>query len=133
MTCDLRCDRIRDLRYDRSRFVLEHLRQFQSARDELKSAPMEVRRLGLPLAIAGWAQRPNSQRLVPLVSEWLFKDWGMLRAGSPPPTAVALLRALEELAKDAPMVRSAAEIEAEELLQAAKVLTDGANRDGAAP
>jgi len=123
MTCDLR--------YDRCRYALDHLAEFRTARDELKSAPMEVRRLGLPLAIATWARRPGSQRLVPLLATWLFQEWGML-SGSTPQTVRALLDSLEEAGRRAPLIRSAAELEAEELMQTAKVLTEGTEGDGAA-
>lgn len=118
-----------DLRYERSRYVMEHLAAVEALADRLKSAPMEVRRLGLPLAVAGWDGSPDAE-LVRLVADWLYGRWGLLPDRPVPQGAVALLRALEEDGVTAGPARSAAEREAEELLQAAKVLAVAANRLG---
>lgn len=119
-----------DLRYERSRYVMERLKTMEALADRLQSAPMEVRRLGLPLAVAGW-DRARDTELVRLVAGWLYGRWGMLPSRPAPQDAVALLRALEEDDVTSGPARSAAEREAEELLQAAKVLSDAAaNRTG---
>lgn len=119
-----------DLRYERSRYVMERLKTVEPLADRLQSAPMEVRRMGLPLAVAGW-DRSRDTELVRLVADWLYGRWGLLPARPVPQGAVALLRALEEDEITSGPARSAAEREAEELLQAAKVLADAAaNRTG---
>lgn len=119
-----------DLRYERCRYVMGRLKTVEAMADRLQSAPMEVRRLGLPLAVAGW-DRSREPELVRLVSDWLYGRWGMLPARPAPQDAVALLLALEEDDVTNGPARSAAEREAEELLQAAKVLADAAaNRTG---
>lgn len=119
-----------DLRYDRSRYVMERMKTVEALADRLQSAPMEVRRLGLPLAVAGW-DRSRDTELVRLVTGWLYGRWGLLPNRPLPQDAIALLRALEEDDVTSGPARSAAEREAEEVLQAAKVLADAAaNRTG---
>jgi hypothetical protein len=115
----------RDLRYARSAYVMERLRVVEAMADRLQSAPMEVRRLGLPLAVAAW-DRDRKPELVRLVAGWLYGGWGMLRGRAVPQDAVALLGALGEDEAAGGAVLSAAEREAEELMQAAKVLADAA-------
>ncbi len=124
----------RDLRYARSAYAMRNLSTLKAERiaERLKSAPLEVRRLGLPLAVAGW-DRENKPELVTLVAGWLYGEWGMLPQRAVPQSAVALLRALEEDDMTLSAVRSAAEIEAEEMLQAAKVLAGAAAGGGGGP
>ncbi len=90
--------------------------------DPLKDAPLRVRRLGLPLAVATWS-REGHDRLVRLLAEWLFKEWGMVRAGSVPQGAASFLDRLMDEDESSPALRSAMEVEAEELLQAAKLIS----------
>lgn len=117
----------RDLRYARTAYVLERLRTVEAMADRLQAAPLEVRRLGLPLAVAGW-DREGRPDLVRLVAEWLYGRWGMLPDRAVPETALALLQALEKDEITSSSARSAAEREAEEVLQAAKVIADAAAR-----
>lgn len=115
----------KDMRYQRSAYVMARLRVIEAMADRLQSAPLEVRRLGLPLAVAGW-DRESKPELVRLVAEWLFGDWGMLPGRPVPQTAVALLGSLFEMDKANRGVMSVAEHEAEAVLQAAKVLAGAA-------
>lgn len=107
----------------RARFLLDAERAdiLKELADSLKDAPLRVRRLGLPLAVAMWSQ--NGPDLVELLARWLFDGWGMFGGYAVPQGAVAMLRQLMEVEKDSPALRSALEVEAEEILQAAKVLS----------
>ncbi len=116
----------RDLRYDRGVFALERLETLEPLADRLPPAPMEVRRLGLALAIAGW-ERNGASSLVQFVADWLYGRWGLLPPRSTPQGAVALLRSLEDDKALSDAIRSALEVE--EVLQVAKVLV-GAKRKG---
>lgn len=113
----------RDLRYDRSRFVLPWLRRLGVERTakKLESAPMEVRSLGLPLAVTGW-DRDQFKDITQLVADWLYAHWGLLPDREAPQDAVGLLRALEEDSDGATHLYSAAETEAIEIVQTAKIL-----------
>lgn len=116
----------RDLRYDRAAFVLKRLDRIERLADRLKSAPMEVRRLGLLLAVAGWGRDLKTEPLTQFLADWLYNEWGLLPHRPTPQGSLALLRALDEDGTREPAARSAAEVEAEDLLQTAKVLTDRA-------
>jgi hypothetical protein len=127
-----------DMRYARSAYAMAELATLTAPRvaERLQAAPMDVRRLGLPLALAGW-EREGRAELVSLVAGWLFGGdggWGMAPAPPVAPRgAVALLKALEALERSDPGLRSAVETEAERILQAAKVLADAAiGRSGGA-
>ena len=99
--------------------------------EPLKDAPLRVRRLGLPLAVATWS-REGHDGLIRLLAEWLFKEWGMVSSGSVPQGAPSFLDRLMDEDESSPALRSAMEIEAEELLQAAKLISGAltGNTDG---
>ncbi len=99
--------------------------------DPLKDAPLRVRRLGLPLAVATWS-REGHDRLVRLLSTWLFEEWGAVEGGSVPQGAPSFLDRLMDEEVSSPALRSAMELEAEELLQAAKLISGAltGNTDG---
>jgi hypothetical protein len=122
-----------DLRYNRAHFVLNRIDRLLQEAERLQSAPLAVRRLGLPLALATW-ERESRPALVELVRDWLYEPtdadppgWGMMPVGeSAGRDVVSLIKAFDELDQKYPRLRSAIEREAEELLQVAKVLVDAA-------
>jgi hypothetical protein len=113
----------RDLANERARFLLDAARVDRVKRlvDPLKDAPLRLRRLGLPVAVATWS-REGHDALIRILADWLFEGWGMLEQGTVPQGSVALLDRLVMIDEKAPLLRSAAEVEAEQLLQTAKVL-----------
>ncbi|NOY25477.1 MAG: hypothetical protein GXP62_06345 [Oligoflexia bacterium] len=113
----------------RARFLLDTTRvgKLKKLVDPLKDAPLRVRRLGLPLAVATWS-REGHDRLVQLLADWLFTKWGMLE-GAVPQGAPAFLDRLMDEDESSPTLRSAMEIEAEELLQAAKLISGALTGD----
>jgi hypothetical protein len=123
-------DSIRDLRYERSKFVLQRLDQLRSERiaKKLESAPMEVRALGLLLAVARW-DRDDLNAIAQLVADWLYNEWGLLPHRATPQGGLALLGALQNDAKTAPRIFSAAEIEAVQIVQTAKVVVGALKQD----
>ena len=108
----------------RARFLLHDQRIHKVERlvDTLKDAPLRVRRLGLPLAVATWS-REGADDLVKLLAEWLFAGWGMVDAAPVPQGAPSFLNRLMDEHQSSPALRSAMEMEAEEFLQAAKLIS----------
>ena len=113
----------KDLRFERAKFLMEHEEDLRKSRtaDALNDAPLRLRRLGLPLAVATWS-REGRRELISLLAEWLFRSWGALGVQAVPETAAALLQKVQDLRETQPMV-SAMELEAERFLQAAKLLS----------
>jgi len=116
---------IRSLPAARAKFLLasDRARTLDNLAEPLKDAPMRVRRLGLPLAVAVWSRQGHDE-LVELLSNWLFSEWGALEGHSIPQGAGPMLQELMTVEQQSPTLRSAMEIEAEELLQVAKLLSD---------
>lgn len=108
----------------RARFLMQapHRQDLEKLVEPLKDAPLRVRRLGLPLAVAMWS-REGHDALIRLLAQWLFDQWGMLPNYSVPQAGAPMVRMLTTVADEAPAVRSALEVEAEEFLQAAKLLS----------
>ena len=108
----------------RARFLLDPGRAavLRTLANPLQDAPLRVRRLGLPLAVAMWSREGRSG-LVDLLANWLFDQWGMLGNYPVPQDVAAMLDELMDIAQTAPALRSALEVEAEALLQAAKILS----------
>lgn len=121
---------LRDLRYERSEFVLKRLDDLNKEKisKKLEGAPMELRALGLPLAVTSW-DRDRMRAITQLVSDWLYNAWGLLPHRPTPQRAIALVQALQEDAKAAPGLFSAAEIEATEIVQTAKILVGALKED----
>ena len=69
----------------RATFLLESGRAdvLKKLVDPLKDAPLRMRRLGLPLAVATWS-REGHDLLVQILSDWLFAEWKMLGPGPCP-------------------------------------------------
>ena len=115
---------VKDLRVERARFLMGNagsLRDSKTA-ESLKDAPLRVRRMGLPLAVATWSREGND-KLIELLAKWLFKSWGAIAATGVPDSPVAFLNKIQDLDAIDPRNVSALEREAEELLQAAKLLS----------
>lgn len=112
-----------DLKSERSNYIVRNLSAFKpSTHKSLKDAPLMIRRMGLPLALAYWA-KDGDQTLVLLISKWIFKHWKMITGKVPPQTLSSLLVTLEQLDNESRTLRSAVEIEAEQLLQTAKMIS----------
>ena len=114
----------KDLRLERARFSMSHSAElkFPKTAEALKDAPLRVRRLGLPLALATWSREGND-KLIELLAEWLFDCWGALGSRAVPKTPVAFLNKIQDLDDEDPFLVSAMESEAESFLQTAKLLS----------
>jgi hypothetical protein len=88
----------KDLRLERARFSMSHSAElkFPKTAEALKDAPLRVRRLGLPLALATWSREGND-KLIELLAEWLFDCWGALGSRAVPKTPVAFLNKIQDL------------------------------------
>ncbi|MCD4655088.1 hypothetical protein K8T06_14275 [bacterium] len=119
-----------NLKIERSNYLIKHINVLKDKNvlKILKDAPLMIRRMGLPMAIAYWA-KDGDQKLTKLISNWIFQEWKMISGKIPPQKIEPFLQELKNIDRDSVMLRSAIEVETELLLQTAKIIAEAVDEE----